>query len=101
MSPIPSSMPMHNHPENASIREVQAVKDELLEAMDAMENRLLAAIERASQRHQEEHAEDDRRFEALTVEADAKHRVYDSHVQSSLLEDATDAARRAGREEIA
>lgn len=50
-------MVVHTHPESASIRELTAVKDALLQEMGAMEGRLAKKIDEAFHVHAQEHAE--------------------------------------------
>lgn len=79
----------HAHPENASIREVQAVEKSLLDAMKAMEERLIAKIETGFALHDREHDEMIRR-------ANERH----SRIDSILHEEEAESLRAQGRSGI-
>ena len=83
-------MPDHQHPENATIREVQAVEKALLDAMREMEKRLVAKIDSGFAAHDAEH-------EALVRRANERHAAIDA----ILREEEMDEIRHAGQMEVA
>ena len=99
--PKPTDRGRHAHPDLASIREVQAVKDDLLKAIAAMEARLMVAIREGFDAHNREHGSEDQELRRLLAERDIAHDRYDSHIRATELRDATSSARWQGREEVA
>lgn len=83
----------HSHPENASIREVQAVKDELLNALAAVQARLIDHIDRKFEQHEHEHAE-------LTRRANERHARIDAILHDDEIAGARDVGRSAAAYDV-